>query len=193
MTESTTSTQFPYTAVNLSTPSFVLASNQDFVDPNAQAGTSSNPIVIQEAAVDGWQLMSISCIDPTTLVPSNATVDLTNHKVSVIADPTQQVDCTFTSQPLSPTAAGVSIAGQILSSEGRGIRGLTVKLTDLQNGTTYFAVSNSFGFYEFDDVRVNHTYVIAVISTKRLNIVSNFRTVTPLDDVIGINFTVQPY
>jgi subtilisin family serine protease len=193
MTEGSSTTQFPYSAVNLSTSSFALDINQDYIDSNAQPGTSTNPIVIQEASVTGWQLMSIACIDPTTGAPSNSSVDLTNHKVSVIADASQQVDCTFTSQQLSPTAAPVSISGRVLDTSGRGLRGVTVKLIDLLGGTTAYVRTNSFGFYSFDGVTVSRTYVVAVSSTKRWNIANNFRTVTPTDDLIGVNFTVLPY
>ena len=193
LTESTPTTQFPYTATKMSASSFSLQTNQDYYDPNVQPGTAANPIVIQESSVDGWQLMSISCVDPTTGLPSNSTVDLTNHKVSIVADASQQVDCTFTSQQLAPTAAGVSISGRVLDANGKGMRGMTVKLFDLQSGNTVLAMTNSFGFYTFDEVAVTHAYVLAVVSSKRLNVTSNFRTVIPLDDLVGVNFIVQPY
>jgi len=193
LTESIPTTQFPYSAVNMSTSSFALTANQDFIDPNATPGTASNPIVIQEASVDGWQLMSISCIDPTTGSPSVGTIDVTNHKASIIASASQQVDCTFTSQQLAPTAAGVSISGRVLGSNEKGMRGMTVRLTDLQTGISTLAITNSFGFYTFDEVQPSHTYMLAVISSKRLNIVGNYRTITPLDNLIGVNFTIQAY
>jgi subtilisin family serine protease len=192
-TQSTSTTQFPYTATNLSTSSFSLQTDQYYYDPNAQPGTSTNPIVIQEASVDGWQLMSIACVDPTTGAASNSTVDIANHKVSVVADPSQQVDCTFTSQQLSPTAAGVTISGRVIDMSGRGLRGVSVKLFDLLGGTSILATTNSFGFYSFDEVPVSHTYAVGVVTTKRWNVLTNYRTVTPTDDLTGINFTVQPY
>ena len=192
-TTTTTTTEFPYTATNMSTSSFSLTTDQDYYDPNVQPGTATNPIIIQEASVDGWMLMSISCVDPTTGAPSNATIDLASHTASIIADANQQVDCTFTSQQLSPTAAGVSVSGRVADATGRGMRGVTMQLIDLLAGTTSYATTNSFGYYSFVDIPVSHTYVVAVSSTKRWNILSNYRTVTPMDDVIGINFTVQPY
>ena len=192
-TQGTSTTQFPYTATNLSTSSFSLGTDQYYYDPNAQPGTLSNPIVIQEASVDGWQLMSIACTNPLTGAASNSTVDLANHKVSIVADPTQQVDCTFTSEQISPTAAGVSIAGRVVDMTGRGLRGVTVKLFDMVGGTTTLVTTNSFGYYSFDEVPVSHTYVVAISTNKRWNVLSNYRTVTPTDDVIGMNFTVQPY
>ena len=80
--------------------------------------------------------MSIACTDPLTGATSNSTVDMANHKVSIVADPSQQVDCTFTSEQISPTAAGVSIAGRVVDSSGRGLRGVTVKLIDMLGNTT---------------------------------------------------------
>ena len=193
LTQSSTTTQFPYTATNMSTSSFSLVTNQDYYDPNVQPGTSTNPIVIQEASVAGWQLMSISCIDPTTGASSNATIDLANHKASIIAAGSQQVDCTFTSQPISTTAAGVTISGGVAFATGRGIRGVTVELIDLYTGSTKFTSTNSFGYYSFEDVPVSHTYVVAVVTTKSWNISSNYRAVTPTDDLMGVNFIVQSY
>ena len=193
MTEGSSTTQFPYTATNLSTTAFSLETNQDYYDPNALPGTSTNPIVIQEATVDGWQLMSISCLDPTTLTPSDATVDLTNHKVSIIADPSQQVECTFTSEQLTPTAAGVTISGRIVDTDGRGVRGVSVQLIDPLGGPTQWTRTNTFGFYSITDVTVGHTYVLVARSTKRWNILSDTRTISPLEDIAGIDFVAEAY
>ena len=49
------------------------------------------------------------------------------------------------------TVASVAIQGQVLNSNGRGISGAFVFLTD-QNGVTLFARTNPFGFYRFESV-----------------------------------------
>jgi len=81
----------------------------------------------------------------------------------------------------------------VLGSNEKGMRGMTVRLTDLQTGISTLAITNSFGFYTFDEVQPSHTYMLAVISSKRLNIVGNYRTIVPLDNLIGVNFTIQAY
>jgi hypothetical protein len=171
MTEGSSTTQFPYTATNLSTTAFSLETNQDYYDPNALPGTSTNPIVIQEATVDGWQLMSIS----------------------IIADPSQQVECTFTSEQLTPTAAGVTISGRIVDTDGRGVRGVSVQLIDPLGGPTQWTRTNTFGFYSITDVTVGHTYVLVARSTKRWNILADTRTISPLEDIAGIDFVAEAY
>jgi subtilisin family serine protease len=191
LTEGNTTTQFPYSAVNLSTTNFSLQTNQDFTDPNAQPGTSTNPIVIQESPVSGWQLMSISCIDPLTGSASNSDVDLVNHKVSIVADSTQQVECTFTSQPLIPTAAGVAISGRVVDPAGRGVRGITLALIDTSTGLVSYSRSNTFGYYFFEDLTVNHTYILMAQSTKRWTVSSGTRTLTPNNDIGDINFIAE--
>lgn len=187
-TQGTLTAQFPYTATNLSTASFSLGTDQYYDDPNAQPGTLSNPIVVKEASVDGWQLMSIACTDPLTGAPSNSTVDLANHKVSIVADPSQQVDCTFTSEQIAPTAAGVSISGRVVDTSGRGVLGITLTLMDPQGGPARYARSNVFGYYSFDDVPVNHTYVVIAKSTRQWAIQNNVRAVSPNDDIAELNF-----
>jgi subtilisin family serine protease len=191
LTEGNTTTQFPYSAVNLSTTNFSLQTNQDFTDPNAQPGTSTNPIVIQESPVSGWQLMSISCIDPLTGSASNSDVDLVNHKVSIVADSTQQVECTFTSQPLIPTAASVAISGRVVDPAGRGVRGITLALIDTSTGLVSYSRSNTFGYYFFEDLTVNHTYILMAQSTKRWTVSSGTRTLTPNNDIGDINFIAE--
>jgi len=187
----TATTQFGYSAVNLSTSSFSLTPDQDFIDPNAQPGTNSNPIVITETPVDGWQLMSISCVDPTTGAPATGTINVANRTASLVAAPAQQVECTFTSELISPTAAPATISGQVVDGNGRGVRNISLALIDPIEGQTRYVRTNSFGYYYFDDVAVEHTYVLTAYSTKRYQITSPTRVITPTDDVGDVNFFTE--
>jgi hypothetical protein len=136
--------------------------------------------------VQGYQLNSISCIDAAGGVV-NATSDVNNHRVSIIADPNQQIECTFTSEQLVPTAAGAVLSGRVTDIYGRGIRGLSVYLYDPQEGQTRITRTNSFGFYNFDEVATGRTYILEVVG-KRWNFVNAARTVTPTDNVAGLDF-----
>jgi subtilisin family serine protease len=191
-TEGTPTTVFPYSAVNLSTSNFVLQNNQDFTDPNVQPSTTQSPIVVTESPVDGWQLASIACIDAAggTI---NATIDMTNRKASIAATSGQQVECTFTSQELSPTAGGAVISGRVVDTRGYGIRGISLSLVDVTSGEVIYSNTNSFGYYVFDDVAVGRTYVLLAHSSKRYSIINATRTISPTDDIGGIDFVGQPY
>jgi alpha-tubulin suppressor-like RCC1 family protein len=63
-------------------------------------------------------------------------------------------------QRLAPTAANVSISGQVLNAK-TGIGRVTVSLTD-SSGNTRTTVTNSFGKYYFGEVPAGQVYVISV-------------------------------
>lgn len=76
------------------------------------------------------------------------------------------------------TAAGVEVAGRILTPDGRGIRNASVIITD-GAGNKRTATTSSFGFYRFTDIPSGETYTVGVASkqyrfTPRvINIVDN--------------------
>jgi hypothetical protein len=63
----------------------------------------------------------------------------------------------WTPDDLAPTAAGVSISGRVLTPNGLPIVGARVILAE-QNGGRRAALSNPFGYYQFDDVEVGQSY-----------------------------------
>ena len=189
-TVETPTTAFPYSAVNLSTSNFALQTNQDYIDPNVQPSTSSNPIIVTEAPVDGWMLDSISCVDAAGGT-ANTTVDLVNHKVTIIAGQGQQIECTFTSEQLAPTAADAVISGRVADAYGRGVRNISLFLFDPQTGVTRSVRTNAFGYYTFVEVEVGHTYMIEAAETKRWSIANSQRTVTPTDNILGLDFQAE--
>jgi hypothetical protein len=182
-------TEFPYSAVNLSSSSFALQNNQDYIDPNLQPSSSQNPIVVTEAAVQGWQLMSISCIDAAGGV-ANASVDLPDHQVSIVATDSQQIECTFTSQELLPTAAGATVSGRVLDPSGRGVRGIVISLFDPSTGNFRTTMTNPFGIYSFDDVEAGHSYILFATS-KRYRISPDSRVINVTDDLSDVGFIAQ--
>ncbi|HQU86074.1 MAG TPA: choice-of-anchor Q domain-containing protein [Pyrinomonadaceae bacterium] len=62
-----------------------------------------------------------------------------------------------------PTAANVSVSGQVFSANGIGLRSAQVILT-ASNGISRTVSSNSFGYFRFDEVEAGQTYVISVRS-----------------------------
>jgi hypothetical protein len=66
---------------------------------------------------------------------------------------------------LSPTAAGVSVSGRVLTANGNGLRNAVITLTN-QQGTSRSMLTSSFGYYRFDDVQAGETYIISVLSKR---------------------------
>lgn len=89
---------------------------------------------------------------------------------------------------LVPSAAGVSISGQVLDRTGikaSGIANAVVTLID-GNGNTRVMKTNSFGYYAFDDLEVGQTYTFFV-SAKRYQF--SPQTVSLTSAVTNQNFT----
>jgi hypothetical protein len=84
---------------------------------------------------------------------------------------------------LASTAANAEVSGRVLNEAGQGIRGAIVTMTD-QTGETRTAVTGSFGYYQFTEVRTGGTYVINVTSQRYTfapQIIQVFDNITDLD------------
>lgn len=85
------------------------------------------------------------------------------------------------------TAAGVSVSGRVVSSDGRAVRSARVTLTDT-NGISRSVATGARGVFTFEDVEVGKTYTIAVASRRytfepmALNVTDN---VSGLELVVG--------
>jgi len=89
----------------------------------------------------------------------------------------------------SPTAANVTVAGQVLTSNGFGVANARVTITD-QNGNRRSALTSNFGYYSFEDVTVGQTYVFAVES-KRYSFASAPIVLNIEDAVLNLNFVAN--
>lgn len=85
----------------------------------------------------------------------------------------------------SPTAAGVSVAGRVLTTDGFGLRNATVTITDSE-GVERRALTSSFGYFNFEDIPAGATYIISVTS-KRHQFAPQAVTVT--DNIADLNIT----
>lgn len=88
--------------------------------------------------------------------------------------------------PLAPTAANVSVSGQVLTPSGGGIRNVRVTLT-APDGQIRTAQTGTFGFYRFEAVPVGETYIISIVS-RRFTFSQPTRVVAVFDAVGDINF-----
>ncbi|MDQ4120868.1 MAG: carboxypeptidase-like regulatory domain-containing protein [Acidobacteriota bacterium] len=93
---------------------------------------------------------------------------------------------TFDFEPAQTTASSVSVSGRIMSGR-RGISNARVFLTN-QNGETKTALTNSLGYYRFEDVQAGGTYVLNV-SSKRYNFQP--RVITVNEEMTDVNLTSE--
>lgn len=99
----------------------------------------------------------------------------------------QQDRSLATTAIVTPTAAPASITGRVTDYYGRGVYGAYVQLFDANTGTGKLAVTNSFGYYRFDDNPVGDFYVMSV-SHKRYTFVNGSVSFTLEDNLSGMNF-----
>lgn len=90
-------------------------------------------------------------------------------------------------QNLAPTNAGVSVSGRVLTTNGSGISRAQVSIIN-QNGETRTAITNSFGFYRFDEIAAGEVYVLDV---RHKVYQFNSRAITVLDHVQNADFTAE--
>ena len=90
-------------------------------------------------------------------------------------------------QVLLPSAATVSISGQVVTSAGRGISKARITLT-FSDGTTRSALTNSFGYYRFTDVPAGQT-VVASISAKWYEFTPDTIVLQVSEDIQNMNWT----
>jgi hypothetical protein len=193
----TTSTKtFGYSATNLGVSSFSLAGNgappaDRFDNPNVMPteGASSD-IVVTEASVSGWNLNSIQCTESAGSGMTNiqnSSVDLSNRKAVIKVEQGETVTCTFTSQEVAATSAPATVSGRIVTSNGKGIRGVQIYMTDYDTGSSYAAITNSFGYYSFSGLPTTHFYELSV-SAKRYSFSPAIRSFTLSSDLSSVDF-----
>ena len=85
-----------------------------------------------------------------------------------------------------PTAASVSVGGRAVTSSGRGIRNVVIRMTDT-NGNVRTATTTSFGYYRFADVAAGETYIITATG-KRFTFSQPSRVLNIVEDTEDVNF-----
>ncbi|HEX8249286.1 MAG TPA: carboxypeptidase-like regulatory domain-containing protein [Pyrinomonadaceae bacterium] len=93
-----------------------------------------------------------------------------------------------TTDGVPTTAAGASVSGRVVNSDGRGVSGVKIGMLE-PNGQTRYAMTNPFGYFNFADVPAGETYVFSVKAKGYLP-TSVSREVT--EDVSDLVITLQP-
>ena len=90
---------------------------------------------------------------------------------------------------LAPTAASASVSGRILTSNGQGIRNVSVTLIE-DDGTIHTAKTGSFGYYNFEGIAVGQAIVVRV-SAKNYRFSPNSQVINLYDSLADVNFAAE--
>lgn len=88
-----------------------------------------------------------------------------------------------------PTAAGVDIGGQVTYGQW-ATPNARVTLMDLSNGEITYAATNAFGYYRFQDLKLNNQYMVTV-TDKRRGLVKS-RNIELTQSMEDFNFDMMP-
>ena len=136
-----------------------------------------------------WTLSDITCVSVGGT--NNNTISLGSRLVSIQLEEGESVKCSFHNTQLTPSAAAASVSGRAVDSLGRGIGGARITVTNAQNGNTFSAITNPFGYYTVTGLEVEEFYTIT-ISHKRYTFADDTRTFSLHDDLGGVDFVANP-
>lgn len=191
------SQDFAFTANNLPVAGFTLdddagAPGEDgvysnFIDFTIASFGPANKITVTESFVPGWLLTNIVCTEDSGGPPQsdNSTTSIGLRQATIIAEQGEMITCTFTNEIV--LAAGASVSGRVMSSFGQGLSKVSVKITNLETGETFYTISNPFGRYGFEDLQIGVNYVVSV-NSKQYQFQPNSKVITLLDAVEDLDF-----
>ena len=187
---------YHFNATNLAVSSFTLyntgSPDDTFTDPNVTSFGTANTVQVTEGQVPGWALQSIECTETAGGSQQNTTVDLAGRRANIVVEAGEQVVCTFTSNELGPTAADATISGTVVDTGGRGVKGVTVALVNVNNGGVRYARTNLFGRYAFDEAPLMSYYQVRVEPSRKYTIVDGIRSFTLYNALTLSSFVVDP-
>lgn len=124
------------------------------------------------ASGNGEGQFFVGAINVTTDAGGDATFEQTFAPTSVIGSFISATATNLTTgdtsefsnaqQVTGATAAPISIGGRVSDSFGRGIAGARVRIAD-STGNVRETLTNSFGYYGFDDLSAGETYFLRII------------------------------
>lgn len=92
----------------------------------------------------------------------------------------------WTPEMLQPTAATVSVSGQVKTAFGNGIRNVVLTIVN-SRGESRMTVTGSLGYYRFTDIEVGDTYIITV-SAKKFEFNNSVQFVLVNNEMSDIDF-----
>jgi hypothetical protein len=162
------------------------ASSQNF-SGLTNFGTANAVTITESFATDPYSLSGLACTEFAAGGPGqqNSTVSIPARSANIILEEGEFVTCTFVNG--IATAAPVSIGGQVVTADGRGIKDAILTLTNASSGEVTYARSNPFGYYRFDGLDTGQLYMI-YIRSKTYVFDPDTRMVDPVSDLTDIDF-----
>lgn len=144
-------------------------------------GTTSNTATIPVGSyfADGTELSD--ALSPNPLSPSGSIIVNGGQITITIPARSGMIMSNF-----AITAANASIGGQVTNQTGRAVSKASVEIID-QQGERRRTLTNTFGYYNFDDVQTGQTYIVRVKSKKS----SVERVVTVNDSISDLDFVIS--
>lgn len=94
------------------------------------------------------------------------------------------IDC------IHPTTGTSTVGGRVVDSFGRGISKAIVTIQSSDAGGMRTALTNPFGYYNFEGMEVGNFYVVSV-NHKRYNFGKNAQSFQLVDDMTDVNFVAD--
>lgn len=170
LTPSPTSTAAGQSSVNIVVTG-VSSSGSAFYDPGTDppGGTPFTHIsasITPPLAPEALSVNSVTYNSPTQVTVNLNTIGATpGVKTLTITNPDgQQTSTNITITP-GVTAAGVNAGGRVLRANGSGIPGAMVTVAT-PTGERLSAITNAFGYFQFENLAVGETYVFTVLSKR---------------------------
>lgn len=98
-------------------------------------------------------------------------------------------DATMTPVAFAPTATPVTVSGRVTTASGRGIRNVSITMTD-SNGNERTAQTTAFGYYRFDGVTAGETVVIRT-KAKRYSFIQSSIVRSTNDQISDADFVSE--
>lgn len=92
--------------------------------------------------------------------------------------------------PLAPSSAEATVAGRVLTADGRGVGNAFLTIVGA-DGRVRYAISNQFGRFSFRALTVGEVYTIAIRS-KRYEFTPSVRVITLKDAESNLDFIALP-
>ena len=167
-----------------------------FYDPGTDLPAPARPYAHISATVTGGVTVnSVTYNSPTQVTLNISTVGANvggPQNITITNPDGQSATGVAMINVLLPTAAPASIGGRITDAFGNGIGRVSLQITNQSGSFTATTSSNSFGYFEFENVPTGFTYIITPRS--KLYSFSPERMVySHLDQVTSLSFQVQTH
>ena len=159
------------------------------VDVNQSLAISgATSLSVIEGDLPNFTLLGVSCTEVGGIV--NSSYNGING-VNIIVESGESIVCTFSNGTGGSSAGDGSISGRVVSSYGMGIANARMTVINGATGETTTALTNPFGYYTVDNLKVGELYLLQV-AHKRYSFAEQSKTFTLNDSIADVDFVANP-